>query len=228
MITLSPRLAMVAGLTREGNVLTDIGTDHAYLPATLILEGRIPSAIAADVRKGPLSNAEETIRKYGLEEQITTVLSDGFAALTPGVSHDFVLAGMGGNLITDLMAAADWIQEPGNHFVLQPQSHAEDLRQYLSENGFTILRETAVEEPRHVYLAMEVEYTGIREQLTPSQYYIGKLKDADCPAKYTYYNMVTDRLIKRLDALLQVEGAKEECDLLTQIITDIKETTHGT
>ena len=51
-IALSPRLRMAASLVPPGARLADIGTDHGYLPAALILEGAIPSAIAADLRPG--------------------------------------------------------------------------------------------------------------------------------------------------------------------------------
>lgn len=59
-IELSPRLRLAADLVPEGARLADVGTDHAYLPACLLMEGKIPSAIAADLREGPLSRARET------------------------------------------------------------------------------------------------------------------------------------------------------------------------
>ena len=59
-IELSPRLRLAADLVPKGARLADVGTDHAYLPACLLMEGKIPSAIAADLREGPLSRARET------------------------------------------------------------------------------------------------------------------------------------------------------------------------
>ena len=50
-----------------GTRLADIGTDHAYLPVWLVLEGRVASAIASDLRPGPLQRAKETAKTYGKE-----------------------------------------------------------------------------------------------------------------------------------------------------------------
>lgn len=43
---LTPRLRTIAQQVPQGSVLADVGTDHALLPAWLLLEGRIHSAIA--------------------------------------------------------------------------------------------------------------------------------------------------------------------------------------
>ncbi|MFR2215632.1 MAG: tRNA (adenine(22)-N(1))-methyltransferase TrmK [Ruminococcus sp.] len=57
---LSLRLSAIADLVTEGNRLVDVGCDHGYLPVYLIQQKKIPSAIAMDVRKGPLSRAQGT------------------------------------------------------------------------------------------------------------------------------------------------------------------------
>lgn len=53
-IHLTPRLRALAALVPDGAVLADIGTDHAILPVSLLMAGRIPRAIASDIRSGPL------------------------------------------------------------------------------------------------------------------------------------------------------------------------------
>ena len=69
---LSLRLSAVAGLVTRGNRLVDVGCDHGYLPVYLYQNQIIPKAIAMDVRKGPLSRAQEHIAQYGLGEYIET------------------------------------------------------------------------------------------------------------------------------------------------------------
>lgn len=51
-LTLTPRLETVACLVPQGACLADVGTDHAYLPVRLLLDGRVERAIAADLREG--------------------------------------------------------------------------------------------------------------------------------------------------------------------------------
>ena len=71
---LSLRLSAIADMVTEGNRLVDVGCDHGYLPVYLVQNGKIPAAIAMDVRKGPLSRAQEHIRQYGKENYKNTPL----------------------------------------------------------------------------------------------------------------------------------------------------------
>ena len=48
---LSLRLAAISKMVHSDNRLVDVGCDHGYLPVYLILNKKIPSAIAMDVRK---------------------------------------------------------------------------------------------------------------------------------------------------------------------------------
>lgn len=83
-VQLSMRLRAIAGMVTKGNRLADVGCDHGYLSIWLVSEKTVPSAIAMDVRPGPLSRARENITRYGLEDYIETRLSDGLAKLEPG------------------------------------------------------------------------------------------------------------------------------------------------
>ena len=75
-IQLSKRMDKLAGLVTAGNRLADVGTDHGYIPIALVQSGKIPSAIAMDINKGPLERAREHIREQHLDTYITTRLSD--------------------------------------------------------------------------------------------------------------------------------------------------------
>ena len=77
MIKLSKRLSTVASFVRNGVIVADVGTDHAYLPIYLVQSKKAMKAIATDINEGPLSRARENILQNGLENEILTYISDG-------------------------------------------------------------------------------------------------------------------------------------------------------
>lgn len=218
MIHLTPRQEMIASLIRPGQVLADIGTDHARLPVALLQQGRIPFAYCTDVRQGPLDNARSTIDLCGLRDKTKLVLCDGFTGLVFTNVHDFVVAGMGGVLIVELFRAAPWLKNVQNHFVLQPQSHMEELRRYLYENGFTIVREMATLDHHRPYTAMEVIFTGDVPDFTLADCYIGKMRDIqDETLKNRFFTSLSHYLQD------QIQGRPENADELKEVLRQVKE-----
>ena len=140
-IKLDDRLSAVAGLVRNGKRVADIGTDHGYLVAYLVENGICPGGIAADLRKGPLENARQTVIAQGLSDKIELILSDGLQNIPENACDDIVIAGMGGNLIAELLEKAPWVKSEKINIVAQPMTHAEVLRQYFIDNGFIINEE---------------------------------------------------------------------------------------
>ncbi len=138
---LSKRLRMVASYVTDGYRLVDIGTDHAYIPIELVLEKRIPWAIAMDVNRGPLERAESNIREYGLSERICTRLSDGFASLGLGEVDSAVIAGMGGGLTVRILKEGKRVAGTLKECILQPQSEIERVRAFLLKEGFLFIAE---------------------------------------------------------------------------------------
>ena len=74
--TLDARLACAASFVRGGAVLADVGTDHAYLPIYLCLEGKISGGAVSDINRGPIERARENIRKYVIKD--TTISFKSF------------------------------------------------------------------------------------------------------------------------------------------------------
>lgn len=133
---LSLRLSAIAGLVTRGNRLVDVGCDHGYLPVSLYLDGKIPGAVAMDVRKGPLSRAQEHISQYGLDAYIETRLSDGLEALKPGEGDTLVIAGMGGPLMERILTDGAEVRESFREMILQPQSDIPHFRRFIRKIGW--------------------------------------------------------------------------------------------
>lgn len=141
---------MIAGMVPRCDRVADIGTDHGYIPAALLLEGRVDSAVAADIREGPLRSAMRTAVELGLEGRMDFRLGDGLGVLAPGEADCAVIAGMGGEAIISILSAAPWARE-GLALILQPMSRAELLRRWLPENGYAVREERLAEDRGRLY-----------------------------------------------------------------------------
>ncbi len=103
---LSKRLELLAYLVekhKKGNILADIGTDHAYLPCYLIEKNIIDKAYACDVAKGPFAASLSTIKQYHFEENVEALLGDGLDPILDKEVDMVTIAGMGSFLIVEIL-----------------------------------------------------------------------------------------------------------------------------
>lgn len=203
MMELSSRLEMVAGLVPPGARLADIGTDHAYLPAALVQAGRIPSAIAADLRQGPLARAKETVVRAGLTGKIFFRLCDGLSGIRPGEVDAVAIAGMGGETIAAILAAAPWTRERDVPLVLQPMSSMSDLRLWLAGHGCRILEERLCREGNTLYTAWAVR-AGEMDPMTPAELWAGRNQNA--PLRGEWLDRWLSRTRRALDGMALARG----------------------
>ena len=222
MLNLSQRMLMAARMVRKGNTVADIGTDHAYLPAYLVLNGISPKALACDVRKGPLDNAQKTVEHYGIDNKITLRLSDGFDEIEPFEAQDFIMCGMGGTLMQELVSRAYWLKDPAKRIIVQPQSHAEDIRRFFVENGFEILFEDACTDGGKLYCAMAAEYTGKIVEKPVSYIYTGRLPECKKPEAKLFLENLLARLVKKLEAE-RLHGSAENAEYLEKVTLEMEE-----
>ncbi len=148
---LSARMQAVADMVCSGNRVCDVGCDHGYIPIYLVQNCISPSAIAMDVRKGPLRRAGEHVRQAGLLEYITLRLSDGLAAYRPGEAQTLILAGMGGRLMQRILAREPDKTGSFEELILQPQSELKAFRRFLRETGYLISAEDMISEEGKFY-----------------------------------------------------------------------------
>ena len=146
----------VASMVTPGNVLADIGTDHGYVPISLVQRKKIKKAIAMDVNNGPLQRAKEHIAEYQLEEYIETRLSDGVQKLGVGEADSILIAGMGGELVMHIISDGMEVCRNAKELILQPQSELGKVRKFLRENNFEIIDEDMIIEEGKYYPMMKV------------------------------------------------------------------------
>lgn len=180
---LDDRLLLIASKVREGSVPLDVGTDHAYIPIYLIKSGHCDCAVATDIKTGPLGSAAENARRFGVEDKILLYRADGIDGAEPARNDvtDIIIAGMGGELIADIISRSDYTRIPGVRLILQPMSSLEELRGYLAESGYEILDERLCCAAGRYYTVIVCEYDGVRREVPPVRLEIGNidLNEAD-------------------------------------------------
>ena len=171
---LDNRLLACASLVRTGSVAADIGSDHAYLPIYLVKNQICPRAIASDINKGPVERARINIAVSGLSDKIDVLLADGLDKAAPLLPDDIIIAGMGGELIRDIIAASEYVKNPCVRLILQPMTMPEILREYLAENGFNIINERICASRSKYYQISCAEYDGVKRIFDPHELLLGK------------------------------------------------------
>ena len=171
------RLLKCAEYVCGGGKAADIGTDHAYLPVYLVKNGISPYAVACDIKDGPLNAAKATISANGLEDRITAVKSDGLDSVPLDGITDVIIAGMGGEMISDIISRCSYLKTNKTNLVLQPMTKAHHLRKFLCENGFYIKNESSVSSGAFCYTVINAKYQGGKIEYDDYFLYVGMLSN---------------------------------------------------
>lgn len=207
-LNLTPRLRTVARRVPPGARLADVGTDHAYLPAWLLLQGQIPFAVCTDLRPGPLERARETVARYGVADRVSLRLCDGLAGVEPGQVDCVVIAGMGGETILQILKAAPWAA--GKTCIVQPMSSLSDLRAGVGALGLHIAGEALAREGETLYVIMELA-PGAEGPLTAAEKQVGRVENhLGDPLWPAYLRQEEERLTRALAGLERSQKAGDD------------------
>lgn len=174
MISLKGRLLRVASMVDACRTAADIGTDHAYIPVYLIQSGICEKVIATDINQGPLQKAKANVEKYNLSEKIELRLGDGIKPLREGECDTFIIAGLGGVLISEILNDSLGTVKKAKSIVIQPLYTEGVLREYLLGSGFRIETEALVRDEGRIYVVIKAAYDGIIRQDDILYYHIGR------------------------------------------------------
>lgn len=149
------RLETIKFMVSKCKVAADIGTDHGYVAEMLLNDNICEKIIATDINKGPLNRAIEHLTSVKLNDKVDFRLGSGLKVLKENEADSIVIAGMGGELIADIIDTSINIAQKAQELILQPMTTADRLRRYLYENGFLITDEKIVKELHHYYFIIK-------------------------------------------------------------------------
>ena len=169
---INDRLKVIGDLIDEGSTFLDIGCDHAFLDIYVVRKNKNIKAIASDINEGPVKIARENIKKCGLTDKIEVRLGDGLDTYTDDIDT-LVISGMGGRNIIGICKYKTKILKKINTIILSPNNYQEDVRRFLTKNGFYIVDEELVKEKKFIYQIMKFKRG--KKRYSKEDYFFGPI-----------------------------------------------------
>lgn len=219
---LDSRLMSAASFVRHGKIAADIGTDHAYIPIYLIINGVCERCIASDINASPVEKARNNIDKYKLSHKIEVIRTNGLDGIERTGAEDIIICGMGGELICEIINEAEFVFDKKINLILQPMSKADKLRTYLSNNGFFIQDEKIIKSGGKIYQCLKAYWSGVNYTLTLAELLIGPQNIKRGEAGDGIFTELIDKSIKavkkRLDGRISGNlDIEKETELLNEL-----------
>ena len=218
---LTPRLELIKNQV-QGSFIADIGTDHGFVPIELIKSGKCKGAIATDINIGPAEIAKANIKKEGLSIEVR--VGGGLSVLENGEAEEIIIAGMGGKLISDIIAANIDIAKSAR-LILQPMNAQYELRKFLTENNFYVEHEDLALEGFKVYnvIICKAEKTNSIEYKSELDFHIpGALRT------HIHFKHLKEKKIREFSKILKgyklskTPVEQEKIEYLENLLSEIK------
>ena len=199
------RMKALYGAVRTNVTVCDVGTDHASIPIELILSGKSPRCIITDISAPSLEKGAMNAKSAGCSDKISAFCANGTLGVPLDDEMDVIIAGMGGELISQILDQDIRLKNSKYRFALQPMSKADELRSYLAQSGFEILSESKVKAVGRVYPIIVCAYTGKTYALDTVTRLLG-FKSATNGLEKEYAERVIKALSVKLDGIKSAEN----------------------
>ena len=142
-MNISLRLSSVAKYINGYDTLADIACDHGYLGIYAAKNYSLKEVLLTDINEMPLASAKENIRKFNLDDVITTKLGNGLKPLTK--DYDVIsICGIGGILMTEILKNDLERIKNSKRLILCPNTDSYNVRKFINDNNFKIEFEEVV------------------------------------------------------------------------------------
>jgi len=211
MISLSKRLRKIAECVPLGSKVGDIGTDHAMLPIYLLQLGKIDYAVAGELNDGPYQTACQQIAAFGLQEQISVRQGNGLEVIQPGEVDVVTIAGMGGQLMVQILTEGYDRLEGVHTLVLQPNVGEGQVRRFLFEHQWFLRQEYILQEDGVIYEVLVAIRTETAKRLNDILY--NKRFIAGCSASMKWKLAMGPYLLERAEPVWFAKWRDEQSKL---------------
>ncbi|MBR7162546.1 MAG: tRNA (adenine(22)-N(1))-methyltransferase TrmK [Clostridia bacterium] len=178
-IRIDERLTAIATLVKGGAV-ADVGCDHGKLGYYLVSTDRAERVIATDISAPSLQKAQELAFDNGVSHLMETRLGDGLSPIKSNEVGTVVIAGLGGDVMAEILSSARLDGKEYEHFILSPNTHPEKVRRELAHSNHTIVTDNLTECAGKYYTIISTELNkDYKEALDEDQILYGKFFTKD-------------------------------------------------
>lgn len=151
MNRLSKRLEVLASFIDENDSLVDVGCDHGYLGIYLKENNLCKNVICSDVNQNALNSAINNIKNSKVS--IDCYLSDGIKDVPLENINTLLIAGMGTSTIIGILKDKNKLNNI-NKIVLQSNNNHEELRRFMNNIGYYLVKEEYIFDKGKWYIIM--------------------------------------------------------------------------
>ncbi len=215
---LPARLQCLADEIPKSNRLIDVGSDHGFISSYALEMNRVQSIIATDIHRSPAERTREYLVQQDFASRSEVYCRNGLSGILLENGDTVVIAGMGGLEMIQILSKALSEQKgkfPKNTvFLLQPQRSEEELRAFLSGNGFLISAEKICFDRGRTYVIIISRYTGRPYSITLEQKILGPcILESNPPGTARY-------LFEKIRSLEKQRLSRPELDRVIQFISE--------
>ncbi len=204
---LDERLGLAYDLYAECDLAADIGTDHGYLPLTLLQSGKCRRMILTDISPDALNNARNHFVAAGMTNRAEFRLGDGMDPVTEACGMISIL-GMGGKTIRGMLErGAGHLR--GAKLLLSAHTDLFQVRSAVESIGYHLTKEIPCRAAGRFYLMMLSEPGA--ESLTEEEKRRGKrLTESENPMLAGYLQHRLKVVEAQIQGLRSTDGGNPE------------------
>ena len=209
ILHLGARLEAIVDLCPTTKKIADIGCDHGYVTAELILEDKAKMVVATEKSEQCLNKAIILANTINIAPFISFRQGDGFGPITKCDKIDCaVIAGMGGEEIIQILQ-----NKPRRlfDFVLQPMKDTVKLREYLLQNHFKIEVDKLVKDGDKFYNVIKTTHG--RDRMSDIEVFFGRTNFTDNYQVFYEYLIERQKKLNQFKAQAGVLGGKLQTEL---------------
>lgn len=149
------RLETIVELSKGFSSIADIGCDHGQVGVNLVKDYGFKSIINTDISDKCLKKAEELFKLAGIGDFYDGRVGDGLKPIEKSEVDCIIIAGMGGDLIVDIISEDESKTLSFKNYIIQPMTNPDKVRKKFSEIGYGIKKDICVIEDNKYYFIIE-------------------------------------------------------------------------